>query len=223
MIRNDRWQSQSDPRNGSRGKIDPAKKPAEIDFMHPGGTISPGIYRFVDKDTLEICNGLSGERPKEFTAPEGSNRLHMILKRDASSIDPKQMTNDADRLKGTWGTNHYDVKLLDGSGESAQGALAAVIKLASQPDGMQRIRLTITDDQMILEGSDAADHYILNTAKNPAEIDFVYPDGTKALGIYRFHDNSTLELCFTLRGERPTSLPPPAGTNYAYFTFKRNP
>ncbi len=64
-------------------KVDPAKKPAEIDFTDKDRKTNKGIYRFTDKDTLEICMNITEEaaRPKDFTSPKGSTFIILVMKR----------------------------------------------------------------------------------------------------------------------------------------------
>ena len=71
-----------DPKQVATLKIDASKKPAEIDFVIKDKKVDRGIYRFIDKDTLELCvETEGGERPKEFAAPKDSNRILFVLKR----------------------------------------------------------------------------------------------------------------------------------------------
>jgi uncharacterized protein (TIGR03067 family) len=53
-------------------KVDPAKKPAEFEWIPTdGGPPVPGIYR-VDTDTLVLCVDEAGMRPTKFESPAGS-------------------------------------------------------------------------------------------------------------------------------------------------------
>jgi uncharacterized protein (TIGR03067 family) len=60
-------------------KIDPSKKPAQIDVTIDGMN-HPGIYKF-EGDKLQICVG-HDERPAEFKSPEGSKTFLVTLKRE---------------------------------------------------------------------------------------------------------------------------------------------
>src|SRR5262245_48689562 len=61
-------------------KIDPAKKHAHIDITLKGKTIR-GSYAF-EGGKLKICtDGVGKVRPTEFSAPEGSKNLLIVLKR----------------------------------------------------------------------------------------------------------------------------------------------
>jgi uncharacterized protein (TIGR03067 family) len=63
-------------------KIDPTKKPKEVDVTLPDGKTGTGIYE-LDGDTLKIAHGESGDpRPKDFVSKEGSNISVMVLKRE---------------------------------------------------------------------------------------------------------------------------------------------
>src|SRR5262245_34697423 len=66
-----------DPYTNKVKRLDPSKKPAEMDWLResgPGsGTTMLAIYEWVDDDTYRICYDPSGKaRPKEFKAPTGS-------------------------------------------------------------------------------------------------------------------------------------------------------
>src|SRR4051812_33797556 len=53
-------------------KVDPAKKPAEFEWIPTeGGRTVPGIYQ-VEKDTLVVCVDEAGTRPTKFESPAGS-------------------------------------------------------------------------------------------------------------------------------------------------------
>jgi uncharacterized protein (TIGR03067 family) len=67
-------------------KIDPKASPRHFDITISGGSQTDatmkGIYEFKDDD-LHICAKVFGnERPKEFSAPDGSSTVFLILKRD---------------------------------------------------------------------------------------------------------------------------------------------
>jgi RNA polymerase sigma factor (sigma-70 family) len=62
-------------------KLDPAKKPKQIDFLLGDGTTAKGIYS-LEETTLKLClEKVGGERPTEFAAPEGSRHLLIVLKK----------------------------------------------------------------------------------------------------------------------------------------------
>src|SRR5579872_2174418 len=67
-------------------KIDPAKKPKQIDFMEDSDTkndkLKLGIYE-IDGDTIKFCLALPGKpRPTEFTSKEGSGHSLGTMKRE---------------------------------------------------------------------------------------------------------------------------------------------
>jgi uncharacterized protein (TIGR03067 family) len=67
-------------------KIDPAKKPKEIDIMDESGTKNDktklGIYE-IDGDTYKFCLATAGKpRPTEFTSKEGSGHSLGMMKRE---------------------------------------------------------------------------------------------------------------------------------------------
>ena len=65
-------------------KLDPAAKPAGFDMTHADGPdkgkTQKGIYSF-EGDSLKICFGEAGRRPREFTAKAGSGQAMFVLKR----------------------------------------------------------------------------------------------------------------------------------------------
>jgi uncharacterized protein (TIGR03067 family) len=66
-------------------KLDPSKKPAEIDLSPTAGEIKgkvfPGIYE-LDGDSLKLCRNQPGQkRPNEFVSNKGSDEVLLILKR----------------------------------------------------------------------------------------------------------------------------------------------
>jgi uncharacterized protein (TIGR03067 family) len=67
-------------------EIDPTQKPKTIDFMategEQKGKIVLGIYELGD-DTRKLCYAPPGkERPTEFSAPAGSERVLVVFKRE---------------------------------------------------------------------------------------------------------------------------------------------
>jgi uncharacterized protein (TIGR03067 family) len=65
-------------------KLDPSKKPKEIDVDF-GGKTGTGIYE-LDGDNLKIAHGELGDpRPKEFVSKEGSGVSLMVFKRQKST------------------------------------------------------------------------------------------------------------------------------------------
>jgi uncharacterized protein (TIGR03067 family) len=73
-------------------KLDPSKSPKEIDIEvaeqkseKNNGKTAQGIYA-VDGDELKLCLDEPGgsDRPKEFSAPEGTKRIFVTLKREKS-------------------------------------------------------------------------------------------------------------------------------------------
>ncbi len=61
--------------------LDPTKKPKTVDIETDDGTKVLGIYE-LEGDTHKICLAPAGQdRPKDFTAPEGSRRTRIVWKR----------------------------------------------------------------------------------------------------------------------------------------------
>lgn len=74
-------------------RIDPSKKPKEMDLVTPD-RIVPAIYELSAKgDELRICgDDQAKERPKDFTAPPGSGRSLLVLKRVGAPPAPAAPT-----------------------------------------------------------------------------------------------------------------------------------
>jgi uncharacterized protein (TIGR03067 family) len=66
-------------------KLNPAAKPKEIDLTpdDDANKVMRGIYQ-IEKDMLKLCldhNPNSGQRPNEFTAPEGGSNVLITLEK----------------------------------------------------------------------------------------------------------------------------------------------
>ncbi len=62
-------------------KLDPSKKPKEIDLLIEEGKTAKGIYS-LDGTALKLCvDKGGGERPTEFAAPKDSNHFLIVLKK----------------------------------------------------------------------------------------------------------------------------------------------
>jgi uncharacterized protein (TIGR03067 family) len=67
-------------------RLDPAKKPAEMDWVRDSGpaagTTMMAIYEWIDDDTYRVCFDPSGkERPREFKTAAGSKHILHVWKR----------------------------------------------------------------------------------------------------------------------------------------------
>ena len=78
-IKGDQFIPTEQPEDVATVKLDPSKKPAEIDITERSKKVSLGIYE-QNGDTLKLCFGEA--RPKTFESPEGSKSVYMVLKRD---------------------------------------------------------------------------------------------------------------------------------------------
>jgi uncharacterized protein (TIGR03067 family) len=70
----------------STRKLDPSKKPAQVDIMRstgPGaGQTIKGIYEWIDADTYRVCMAPPGkDRPTEFKTTPGSGHTLHVWKR----------------------------------------------------------------------------------------------------------------------------------------------
>ena len=62
-------------------KLDPSKKPKQIDLLVEEGKTAKGICS-LEGTTLKLCvEKGDGERPTEFTAPKDSNHILIVLKK----------------------------------------------------------------------------------------------------------------------------------------------
>jgi uncharacterized protein (TIGR03067 family) len=75
-------------------KVDPTKKPKEIDITfkegpEKGKSIS-GIYELTE-DTYKICHAMGGkDRPKEFVSKKGGNTAMAVMKKQKDKKDEKK-------------------------------------------------------------------------------------------------------------------------------------
>lgn len=75
-----------DPITAKRTRLDPGKKPAEMDWVRDAGPqkgqTMPAIYEWVDADTYRICfDPACKGRPKDFEAAAGSGHITHVWKR----------------------------------------------------------------------------------------------------------------------------------------------
>lgn len=75
-----------DPISAKVTRIDPGKKPAEMDWVRDAGPQKDkpmmAIYEWVDADTYRICfDPACKERPKDFKAAAGSGHIVHVWKR----------------------------------------------------------------------------------------------------------------------------------------------
>ena len=99
-------------------KVDEDAKPHKtidwIKFKTPNGDDAPdnlGLYEFVDKDTVKVCNGgHNNPRPKELKAGDGGDPTLLTLKRKADKPEavkpgdtkPVEIKGDLAKLQGSW-------------------------------------------------------------------------------------------------------------------------
>jgi uncharacterized protein (TIGR03067 family) len=84
----DKWMIKVGDKTVAKGvlKIDPSKKPKEIDILDESGMKNEktklGIYE-IDGDTYKFCLASAGKpRPTEFTSKEGSGHTLGVMKRE---------------------------------------------------------------------------------------------------------------------------------------------
>jgi len=63
-------------------KLDPAKKPKQIDLLFGEGRTTKGVYH-LEGDTLKLCaeKETDGERPTEFSTKHGTTHFLVVLKK----------------------------------------------------------------------------------------------------------------------------------------------
>jgi uncharacterized protein (TIGR03067 family) len=63
-------------------KLDPTKKPKEIDVSFPDGKTGKGIYE-LNGDTFKVAHGQTGDpRPTDFVSKEGSKIAVIVFQRE---------------------------------------------------------------------------------------------------------------------------------------------
>ena len=67
-------------------KLNPTKRPAELDLIDKNGDTVEGIYKFDGADKLVICGRSDGKRPTEFAAGAKSGAILFMLER----VKPKK-------------------------------------------------------------------------------------------------------------------------------------
>jgi len=93
LISGDRIGAKSGDRiSGGKFKLDPTKKPKQIDIVIRNKTMQ-GIYS-LEGDILKLCGSEVGdERPTEFKTQEGTKVFVMVFKLDAKANDHKELDN----------------------------------------------------------------------------------------------------------------------------------
>jgi uncharacterized protein (TIGR03067 family) len=83
-VKDDQFIPQENPDDVAKFTLDPSKDPPEIDLVDKKNQTDRGIYRFRPDGTLVLCFNTmdGGERPKTFVAPQGSQIMLMVLKRE---------------------------------------------------------------------------------------------------------------------------------------------
>jgi uncharacterized protein (TIGR03067 family) len=219
IVDNGNWISAFDGNGNGQARIivDPTKEPRQIDLVwtvSATGGKSKGIYRFTDDTTIELCfNQPRGEgsdvRPTAFTTAKGEagrGSILWVLKKanTGNAAIPNEDANkpailsEHKKLQGKWTA----VKcVLDGTERPETGKTIMIVDNGtwiSTYDGNTNGQAKI----------------FVDPTKDPRQIDLLWTvsaTGGKSLGIYRFTDDTTIELCFNQpRGEgsdvRPTAF-----------------
>jgi uncharacterized protein (TIGR03067 family) len=130
----------------------------------------------------------------------------MLLCLRAPAAEQDQNKKDLDAMQGTWSIQKW---LLQG---------------ASAPAGAIGGSMTIKGDQLIaMGGSDNPATLKLDSAKDPAAIDFIDKRSSTDRGIYNL-DGDTLTFCMALSGsgkDRPTVFESTKDNGYMLIVLKR--
>ncbi|HEX3147167.1 MAG TPA: TIGR03067 domain-containing protein [Gemmataceae bacterium] len=80
IFKGDEITPSDNPKDVAKIKVDPSKKPAQIDLTDKANKTMPGIYE-LNGDELKICFAESETRPTEFASPKDSKQVLIVLKR----------------------------------------------------------------------------------------------------------------------------------------------
>ncbi len=180
--------------------IDPTQTPRQAtDTVTEGtnkGLIIQGIYK-LEGDKLTSCITYKGERPTEFSAPAGSNRMLRVFER-VNADDPTK--KDLALFEGTWKYESMDV---NGQARSLSE--------------IQDSRLIVKGDTFTLKSpdGDVSGTFKLDATKTPRTIDATFTEGpqkgTTTQGIYEL-DETTFKVCVPGEGgQRPAEFKSEAG------------
>jgi RNA polymerase sigma factor (sigma-70 family) len=174
-------------------KLDPAGSPREI-HLTGGGKEMSGVY-LLKGDSLRVCLAGKGRKATEFTAPRGSKRVLVELKR----------LPDARALQGRW-------KVVSGN-----------VGGKAFPPGGPQLEWIITPDKItyLTRGKkDEEISYTPDPSAKPRAIDLTGPAKKRGLGIYQLTGDE-LTICFTTRGPRPKDFKAGEGTGRVLLVFER--
>jgi uncharacterized protein (TIGR03067 family)/prepilin-type processing-associated H-X9-DG protein len=194
-------------------KLDPAKKPKQIDVKYDEGDEAGfGIYKIKD-DTITICaSDKEANRPKDFDAKDA---VTIVLKRSSDKESPVSALvqgdkgdkgEKKDKLQGTW-------VLTEGT-KGGQPAPAEFIG---------KMKISFTSGKMEIEMPDKSiqgTYKIVDDKAKPAQLDLTANDDKKLVGIFEIKGD-VLKLCVASDGQpRPTQFKSEAGTSTTYLVFK---
>lgn len=186
-------------------KVDPTKKPAEIDLTFQSGefkgTKCEGIFEWggVDGKTLQIAiqdPGANVARPKSIFPWSSTSQTAVLLLRQTGPIDPKK---ELARLQGNWTlrltqSDAWPVPIGKGPDKTGQGSERRWRIEGSEiawtaPDG-QEVKATFTIDP----------------SKVPRRIDLAFISGPNkgddCIGVYEWVESGDLWLCMVDPGRK---------------------
>jgi uncharacterized protein (TIGR03067 family) len=178
-------------------KLDPTKKPKQIDLkIDDQKETGIGIY-VIDGDTIKICASEGKDRPKEFKS-DGANTL-ITLKKAKNECESEAAArgrreapahrgakSDKDRLQGEWSMTKMTKR-----GQEAPNEV------------VQMFKISFKDDKLVLSigGNNIECDCKIDDKKKPRQID-VTVGGKSLAGIYEL-DGDKLRLCMSDNETRP--------------------
>lgn len=199
-----RFPKEADDATSRRGtiRIDPTKRPRQMDSTSPTGEISPGIYEIAGDD-YKVCFAPPGKaRPTEFASEPGSGSILQLWKRSKTDAAGA----DRDKLQGTW-------TMIVGEREGR--------KLTDQEVAGARLTVTGITYRYTLGGRTDAGTFRLDPSQTPKVIDVTPDSGKTTLGIYEI-EGDTHKVCFAEHGrDRPTEFSTQPESGRSLYVMKR--
>jgi RNA polymerase sigma factor (sigma-70 family) len=201
-------------------KIDPSKKPKELDVTPTDGPENernkqmPAVYS-LEGDVLKICVGSpdAPARPKEVASKEGEKNLLITFKRVEGGKDKPEAKpgDDKEAIQGAWQVTDFEVK-----GKGPDEATLKQIKAA---------RWIFTADMINVQTpgeKEAPASYTLDASKSPKQIDFGPLGSPPQEAIYSL-EGDVLKICVAgpEGGPRPKDFAANEGGKTVVLTLKR--
>jgi RNA polymerase sigma-70 factor (ECF subfamily) len=201
-------------------KLDPTKKPKQLDFTLLKGPTKDAIGKTslmiysIDGDVLKIGEPFldANERPAELATKKGDKALLLTLRR----LKPAKDKPGADReaLQGAW-----KVATVEPNGWKDLDIRDVLANAATQKWVFKADKIAILQPG---EKNGQAASYTLDSTREQKEIDLTPEGGKTQQGIYSL-EGDVLRLCFPSPdgGPRPTELSADPGSKTVLLTLKR--